>query len=211
MILHQMLGNGANGGGCGNKKLTIGLDWQSLSSMTSSATSYVSLLSAGVALVATLAAWASIWMQRGNTKRLIRAQLTIASRQSRASVVSASRQRWIDALREDIAEFLSVENAFRSLRSAGSFIASGHDAINAEARALEQKRRLLRKRIELRLNPTEDEHEALLQAMDAYMQTDDGVKEKEVRVRTKEILKLEWERVKREAAGTEPFASPADL
>lgn len=137
--------------------------------------------------------------------------MTVAARQSRATVVSASRQRWIDALREDIAEFLSVEAAFRSLRSSGGFHVSGQDAIKAEARALQQKRRLVRKRVELRLNPTEEDHESLLRSMDEYTHSGEDHKEEDVPVKTKEILKLEWERVKREATGAEPLSRPADL
>jgi len=166
-----------------------------------------------VALVAAGAGWVSVYIQRENVRRQIEAQLNIAARQSRASVVSASRQRWIDAIRDDVAEFLSVEDAFKALRSRGSMISAGQHAILADEEALTRRRVLLRKRIELRLNPVKDHHQALLHAMDLHMATSapDPLREVDVRDKTKALLKQEWERVKREASGTEPLTTPAEI
>lgn len=170
-------------------------------------------VSAAIAFVAAVAAWGSLLVQRGNTKRTIKAQVEIAARQSRASVVSASRQRWIDSIRDDIAEFLSTEDAFKSLRYRESMTRAGQEAILVDEQTLVRTRLRLRKRIELRLNPAKEHHQALLQALDRHMETTvtEPALETELLSKTKALLKDEWERVKREAAGTEPLSTPTEL
>ncbi len=165
-----------------------------------------------VALMGAGAAWRSLSIQKGNVEKQIAAQLQIAARSSRASVVSASRQRWIDAIREDVAEFLSLEDAYKAARLRSDATGAGQDAIAADMEALTRRRVLLRKRIELRLNPDKDHHQALLHAMDLHMSArePDPIRELDVRDKTKALLKQEWERVKREASGAEPLSTPAE-
>jgi hypothetical protein len=170
-------------------------------------------LSMAVALGAAAATWRGVAMQKENVRRQIDAQLLIAARQSRASVVSASRQRWIDAIRDDVAEFLSTEDAVKALALGGIRTLAGTDAMIADEEALTRRRVLLRKRIELRLNSAKEHHVALLHAIDLHMASaePDPIREAEVRDRTKTLLKAEWERVKREASGAEPLTTPAEL
>jgi DNA repair exonuclease SbcCD ATPase subunit len=165
-----------------------------------------------VALIGAGAAWRSLSIQKENVGRQIDAQLKIAARQSRASVVSASRQRWIDAIRDDVAEFLSLEDAYKTLQARLDPAAEKPETVMADEEALTRRRVLLRKRIELRLNPAKEHHQALLHALDMLMSAKaaDPVRELDVRDKTKALLKQEWERVKREATGAEPLSTPAE-
>jgi hypothetical protein len=77
--------------------------------ITAGATALVAvaaLVSAGVAFM-------SVKTQAGAAAAQIKAATEAAPLQSAANVVSASRQRWIDAVRDDIAEYLTVNSQFK--------------------------------------------------------------------------------------------------
>jgi hypothetical protein len=167
----------------------------------------IALASAIFSLGSAAAAWAAVSVGRKNAMDAIEAQTNIAARSSRASVVSASRQKWIDALREDVADFLSAVSAAYDLRSSGSMAQSGRDALMAEERQCDSKLRMLRNRIELRLNPNETGHQLLLDGLDDHANTHTAATAEIVISRAKGILKDEWERLKREAIGVRPIVS----
>ncbi len=169
----------------------------------------IAAISAGIALVAAAAAWGALIVNRWNAKDTIRTQINTGARTARATVVSANRQKWIDAVREDVAEFISVRSQLRVLESAGSMERAGQDALLAEERQLRTKLLMLRARVEMRLNPKEDEHEALLELMDRYDQQPSQVTDLALRTKGRSIFKAEWTRLKKEASGIDPFVREA--
>lgn len=169
----------------------------------------IAVVSAGIALLAAGGAWGAVFVNRRNATDTIRAQVNIGARNSRASVVSANRQKWIDAVRDDMAEFISAGRHLRGLKSVGSDERAGQDAIMAEARKLRAKLDMLRARVEMRLNPDEDEHVQLLEMMDRYDQEGTTVANLALRTLARSIFKAEWTRLKKEASGIDPFVREA--
>jgi hypothetical protein len=121
--------------------------------------------------------------------------LSVAKRQIRAQTISGNRQAWINSLRDDLAEFLSL---VFSLRLKG---------IPSE-RFLElaQRLRLVQSRIKLRLNPSEQDHVSLIALVERAVvlairanDTDASAAAKasdEIVDLSQSVLKREWERVK---------------
>lgn len=169
----------------------------------------ISMISAGIALLAAGGSWGAVFVNRRNATEAIRTQINTGARTSRATVVSANRQRWIDAVREDVAEFIAVRAQLRVLEKAGSMERSGQDALLKEERELRTKLIMLRARVEMRLNPDEDEHEKLLELMDRYDQDATTVADLALRTKGRSIFKAEWTRLKREASGIDPFVREA--
>lgn len=137
------------------------------------------------AIVSALGAWAATFVQS-----------RIAARQIRATVVSSNRQNWIDALRDDVAELLSVLWAFDTHSRA--FLAAEY-AQQLERFQLEQQANLLLARIRLRLNPDEEPSNQLvgeLQSLVRPTPTRDQLLEESVVALTQAILRSEWMRVK---------------
>lgn len=165
----------------------------------------ISMISAGIALLAAVGAWSAVFVNRWNATDTISAQINIAARNSRATVVSGNRQKWIDAVRDDVAEFISVRAQIRVLKTADSAEQAGQDALLTEERQLRTKLLMLRARVEMRLNPNEDEHEKLLQLMDGYDQNATTVADLALRTKGRSIFKAEWTRLKKEASGIDPF------
>lgn len=163
-------------------------------------TASIALLSALVAMASAAAAWGAVFMQRKNTTDSIRAQINIAARNSRAAVVSANRQKWIDALRDDIAEFVATRAQIEGLSRGSSFNLYSQEGIALRTRVF-----MLRSRIELRINRNEPEHQALLDALDRYGREASDEADIELRKQASAIFKAEWERLKKEASGIDPF------
>ncbi len=86
---------------------------------------------------------------------------------------------------------------------------SGQDALLKEERELRTKLLMLRARVEMRLNPDEDEHERLLELMDRYDQDATTVADLALRTKGRSIFKAEWTRLKKEASGIDPFVREA--
>lgn len=172
-------------------------------------TETIAIISAAIALVAAGGAWAAVLVNRWNAADTIRAQVNIAARSSRAAVVSANRQRWIDAIRDDVAEFISVRAQMGLLKGHGSMKVAGQDRMLAEARQLRNKAMMLRARVEMRLNHGEDDHLALLAAMDRFDQELTHESDVALRLAARRIFKAEWTRLKKEASGIDPFVRDA--
>ena len=121
-------------------------------------------------------------------------QLSIAKKQIRASVLSANRQRWIDTLREQLAEFINTTSELKAL----SYMSVGGQALVDKT----AKMQLLRTKISLMLNPLETDHQQLLTLIEvaATSVTKSGEEDKmdvpAIMALSKTILKREWERVK---------------
>ena len=119
--------------------------------------------------------------------------LKVAKRQIRASLVSANRVKWIDALRNDSAEFLvSITNTIATWERGG-----------AEASDNLQKAFLAGTRIKLRLNILNQDENRLSEVIQAFVQDPKIASEKlgELGDRfdslLRPILKREQEKVER--------------
>ena len=138
-------------------------------------------------------------------------QLQIAKRQIRAQLVSANRQKWIEDLRTRIADFLSASS--RSARAMADV-----DVPNVADEVLSMERII--QTVTLSMNPEEPAHRSLLAALgDLFVnitedlqsslgQTDIsdhlktrgpivGDKVAAIQQATRDVIKSEWERVKR--------------
>jgi len=154
----------------------------------------ISLVSACTALVASIA---------GPTVTLL-----VARRQVNASVLSANRQKWIETLRDALAELISLLVAALVFRSGWKEDwDSGRGALTKDPALLEKLQRmvLVRSRVMLLINPTEPDHQRLVAAIDVALerlrleQSPDADTEKDIQAIThlaQAILKREWQRVK---------------
>ena len=197
--------------------------WMSVFSMTTD--DFNKLVLAIVALVALfLGPWMQwriakkqVQMQAEIAKQQVETQSRIATRQI-ADNISSKRQNWIDELRKDSAEFLTVVGRIQELKRprVEQMIAMAEIADDFKERlAAEMRAKELGTRIRLRLNPNEAEHNQLVhliaemaskgyelnrryspaeeqQAADAFNKASNAVVE-----HLQAILKREWERVKK--------------
>lgn len=201
--------------------------WQSLSSWFAHA-SVDDFNKVVLALVALIALFLGPWMQWRIARRQVQMQAEIAKlqieTQSRiatrqiADNISTKRQSWIDELRKDASEFLTVVGRIQELKrprveqllGMSQLAEDFKERMTAEMRAKE-----LGTRITLRLNPNEAEHNRLLELVDAmlsksYVLNRKYTPEEEEQMaqdfneangsvvrHLQAILKHEWERVKR--------------
>lgn len=178
--------------------------------------------------VALVALFLGPWMQWRIAKKQVQMQAEIAERQietqSRiatrqiADNISSKRQNWIDELRKDAAEFLTVVSRIQEIKrppiqqltTMTEIAQDFKERLAAEMRAKE-----LGTRIKLRLNPNETEHNRLVQRIAAmsskgyqlnrqYTISDEAQVARDFNDATnavvehlQTILKLEWERVKK--------------
>ena len=151
-------------------------------------------------------------MQAGITDRQIETQSRIATRQI-ADNISSKRQTWIDELRKDAAEFLTVVGRLQELKRP-QVVASVAEDFKERAQT-EMRAKELGLRITLRLNPNEPEHNRLVELIAAmgakgyvlnrsYTLAEEEQAAYEFNIATsavvahlQTILKHEWERVKR--------------
>lgn len=134
-------------------------------------------------------------------------QLYIARRQIGATVRASNRQKWIDSLREHIAEFLTATVWLFATRH----LTAGSDdsLLKWEARTEKRERlRHLEYLITLMLNPTEADHRSLIGLLDQLREHAlarpevmnkselNTLRDQTVSLAQK-IFKSEWERVKR--------------
>jgi hypothetical protein len=132
--------------------------------------------------------------------------IVVASKQIRASLVSTNRQRWIEALRDSIAEYVALAVSAAMLREVlrkDAFQAIRDDPQLAQ---LAERLALARNRTLLMLNPAKAVHHELSRAIEeagrllleseaTLGQMNDHV---EVITRTgRAVLQVEWTRVKR--------------
>ena len=197
--------------------------WTSVSSMT--VDDFNKLVLAVVALVALFfgpwmqwrIARKQVQMQADIAKLQIETQSRIATRQI-ADNISSKRQNWIDELRKDAAEFLTVVGRIQELKRprVEQMIAMTEIAEDFKERlAAEMRAKELGTRIRLRLNPNEGEHNRLMRLIGdmaskgyqlnrQYSPTDEEQAARSfndasnaVVEHLQTILKYEWERVKK--------------
>jgi hypothetical protein len=116
-------------------------------------------------------------------------------RMIRANIVSANRQRWIDAIRDDLAVFLNMRDIDHAYE-----ISDGLNPTLAEnAQKARREMYLLSRRIELKLNPKEQKHLDFLALIEelrtSRIAQDEDLTDRTVRA-AQDIFKTEWERIK---------------
>jgi len=134
--------------------------------------------------------------------------LTVAKRQFNATVLSANRQKWIESLRDTLAELLALLVAAIVVKSNWrDKWERGRGVLRADPALLEKVEHLVlaQSKIRLLLNPTEEDHQRLDQAIDTALkrlqaeELTDLETEADIQNITKlaqSILKREWQRVK---------------
>jgi hypothetical protein len=126
--------------------------------------------------------------------------LRVARSQFRANVLSANRQQWINALREEVAMLATTITSVA--QTLGTNVSEGSLAETFK------ELRLLEYKIKLRLNPNEGDHAQLVAMVETAENMFDKAKEVDGRAqlyglvediigKSQEILKREWERVKK--------------
>jgi hypothetical protein len=122
-------------------------------------------------------------------------QLFIAKVQIRAAILSANRQRWIDQLREQIAQFLVLASDLKT-----NAVFRIYDAETTFKKNLEMQ--LRRSTIQLLLNPNEKDHKRLVELIGSATANISTPPDKDTTDLTiivslsQAVLKREWERVK---------------
>jgi hypothetical protein len=131
----------------------------------------------------------------------------VARRQIRASVISNNRERWVEALRDSVSEYVALIVSASMLQQA-----TGQDPIKAitEDHALLQtveRIMLVKSKIMLMTNPNEKLYRELCEVVEATYQTiAAGEPQAFTKIRAgseaitragREVLKAEWARVKR--------------
>lgn len=178
------------------------------------------------ALVALVAVFLGPFMQHKIAKRQVQMQAEIADRQSEtqrqiatrqiADSIASRRQTWIDELRSEAAEFLTLFTRLEELRRPSHGLSEDDQRKNFEDMAVANSRASeLGIRIKLRLNPKEKKHIDLTDLLRVLSdlcldpplnETQEQRKAAEKAFRTardnviiqfQSILKHEWERVKR--------------
>jgi hypothetical protein len=134
--------------------------------------------------------------------------LTVAKRQFNATVLSANRQKWIETLRDTLAELISLLVAASVIKAQWKDgWEKGRGALMADPALLEKLERvvLAQSKIRLLLNPTEPDHQRLDQSIETALkrlqaeESTDAETEADIGIITKlaqSILKREWQRVK---------------
>jgi hypothetical protein len=152
------------------------------------------MISAGTALVASIA---GPWVT-----------LTVARRQFSANVLSANRQKWIETLRDLLAELISlIVGALVIKAKWKDKWDRGRGALAADPELLAKLERmvLVQWKIRLLINPTDPDHQELYGKIDAAfkrLQSEESREsETEVDIESitslaQTILKREWQRVK---------------
>ncbi len=154
-------------------------------------------------------------MQEDIARRQLETQQQIARRQI-ADNISTKRQVWIDELRKDAAEVLTLFARLQELKRPSANLSDDDKRKNFDEKSVANARaHELAIRIKLRMNPTEDEHNEFdrLMGVLASACSDPPPNETPDQVRTaqgafnkargdvishlQKILKHEWERVKR--------------
>lgn len=139
--------------------------------------------------------------------------LAVAKRNFNATVISANRQKWIEAVRETLAELISLFVAALIIKAKWKHQREkekwdqGRGALASEPGLIDKVQRLVlaEAKIRLLLNPNEGDHQRLLQAIFTAVkrlqseESHEAETEGDVETITKlaqAILKREWLRVK---------------
>jgi hypothetical protein len=134
--------------------------------------------------------------------------LTVAKRQFTATAISGNRHKWIEALREVLAELISLLAMALVVKSKWKDNwEEGRGPINSEPGMLEKFEHIVlaQAKVQLLINPHDEDHERLDQTIDPatrHLRSEDSPPaETEADIRTivelaQSILKREWQRVK---------------
>lgn len=135
--------------------------------------------------------------------------LKVARRQFNATVLSGNRQKWIEALRDTLAELISLLATALVIKSKWKDKwEHGRGPLNAEPTLLDKFERIVltQAKIQLLINPVDPDHQQLDRAVDdaaRRLQSEDASdSETDEDIRTivalgQAILKSEWQRVKK--------------
>lgn len=171
------------------------MDWKFLDMHTNAIAAVGTCIAGFGAVISACVAAFAVKSQAAAATRQLEAAARSALRQTVASVVTSGRLQWIDAFRDDMAQFLS-------LMDTAHMPGKDNDL---------QRARLFRHRIELRLDPKKEEHGLLLANLDRLLRQampgddDIGV----VRDQAKALIEREWKRARDEVAGVELLSSPS--
>ena len=134
--------------------------------------------------------------------------LKVARRQFSATVISGNRHKWIEALREDLAELISLLATALVVKSKWKDNwEQGRGPLNAEPTLLDKFERIVlaQSKIQLLINPGDADHQRLGEAIDiaaGRLRSEEAQDiETEADIRTivglaQSILRREWQRVK---------------
>jgi len=134
--------------------------------------------------------------------------LAVARRQFNATVLSANRQKWIESLRDMLAELVSLLVAALVIKSEWrDKWDRGRPAFKADSRLIDKLERIVfaQSKITLLLNPTQSDHRKLVQVIDAALkrlQSEQATDEETagdiaaITELAQSILRREWQRVK---------------
>jgi hypothetical protein len=134
--------------------------------------------------------------------------LTVARRQFNATVISSNRQKWIETLRDTLAELIALVRAAVVVKSNWKDKWDhGRGPLNADPAMLEKFERIVlaESTIELLMNPIDADHQRLYETIETAiwrLRAEESLEtETEHDIRTitglgQAILKREWQRVK---------------
>ena len=134
--------------------------------------------------------------------------LTVAKRQFNATAISTNRNKWIETLRNELAELISLLAAALVVKSQWKDRwDKGRGPISAEPALLEKFERIVlaQSKIQLLINPNEPDHQRLgeiIEAATRRLGSEDAAEaDTDADIRTivglsQVILKREWQRVK---------------
>jgi hypothetical protein len=134
--------------------------------------------------------------------------LTVARRQYNATVISASRQKWIETLRDTLAELIALIRAALVVKSKWKDKWDrGRGPLNADPAMLEKFEHIVlsQSTIELLINPTDADHQLLCETIETAIsrlsaeESLEAETQKDVQTITRlgqAILIREWKRVK---------------
>jgi hypothetical protein len=133
--------------------------------------------------------------------------LSVARRQIKASVISNNRERWNEALRDSIAEYVALVTSVALIERGGGGDLGEIVRANQELREKAERMLLVRSKILLMTNPNNSFHNGLcesIEAVHAALMSNQTLTLQEWRSHLEAItlaghavLKAEWARVKR--------------
>jgi hypothetical protein len=134
--------------------------------------------------------------------------LSVARRQFNATVISSNRQKWIEGLRDVLAQLIALLATALVVKSKWKDKwREGHGPLDAEPAMLDMFERIVlaQAKVQLLINPADLDHQRLIEAIDDASrrlraeQSPDSETEADIRAiveLAQSILKREWQRVK---------------
>jgi hypothetical protein len=134
--------------------------------------------------------------------------LTVARRQYNATVISASRQKWIETLRDTLAELIALLRAASVVKSKWKDKWDrGRGPLDADPAMLEKFEHIVlsQSKIDLLINPTDADHQLLYETIETAIsrlgseESLEAETQSDVQTITRvgqAILRREWQRVK---------------